>query len=61
MNECMFNDTQHEKQIGYWMSEQGKCMKWLAEQRKRLLLFKNGWMDGWMGGYKVGGWMDGWV
>ena len=21
--------AQHEKQIGYWVSEKGKCMKWL--------------------------------
>ena len=28
-HEWMFNDTQHEKQIGYWVSEKGKCMKWL--------------------------------
>ena len=28
MNECL-TTPQHEKQIGYWVSEQGKCMKWL--------------------------------
>ena len=26
MNEC-FTTPQHEKQIGYWVSEKGKCMK----------------------------------
>ena len=26
MNE--FNDTPARKQIGYWVSEQGRCMKW---------------------------------
>ena len=29
MNEWMFNDTPAQKHIGYWVSEQGKCMKWL--------------------------------
>ena len=29
MNECL-TTLQHEKQIGYWVSEQGKCMKWLC-------------------------------
>ena len=28
MNECL-TLPQHEKQIGYWVSEKGKCMKWL--------------------------------
>ena len=28
MNECL-TTPQHEKQIGYWVSEKGKCMKWL--------------------------------
>ena len=28
MNECL-KTPQHEKQIGYWVSEKGKCMKWL--------------------------------
>ena len=28
MNECL-TTPQHEKQIGYWVSENGKCMKWL--------------------------------
>ena len=27
-NECLMT-PQHEKQIGYWVSEKGKCMKWL--------------------------------
>ena len=26
MNECL-TTPQHEKQIGYWVSEKGKCMK----------------------------------
>ena len=29
MNECL-TTPQHEKQIGYWVSEKGKCMKWLC-------------------------------
>ena len=28
MNECL-TTPQHEKQIGYWVSEKGICMKWL--------------------------------
>ena len=28
MNECL-TIPQQEKQIGYWVSEKGKCMKWL--------------------------------
>ena len=28
MNECL-TTPQHEKQIGYWVSEKDKCMKWL--------------------------------
>ena len=28
INECL-TTPQHEKQIGYWVSEKGKCMKWL--------------------------------
>ena len=28
MNVCL-TIPQHEKQIGYWVSEKGKCMKWL--------------------------------
>ena len=31
MNECL-TTPQHEQQIGYWLSEQGKCMKWLLNQ-----------------------------
>ena len=30
MNECL-TTPQHEKQIGYWVSEKGKCMKWFVE------------------------------
>ena len=26
MNECLMT-PQHEKQIGYWVSEKGKCIK----------------------------------
>ena len=29
MNECLMT-PQHEKQIGYWVSEKGKYMKWLS-------------------------------
>ena len=29
MNECL-TTPQHEKQIGYWVSEKGKCMKWFS-------------------------------
>ena len=28
MNECLMT-PQHENQIGYWVSEKDKCMKWL--------------------------------
>ena len=28
MNECL-TTPKDEKQIGYWVSEKGKCMKWL--------------------------------
>ena len=28
MNQWMFNDTPARKPIGYWVSEQGRCMKW---------------------------------
>ena len=28
MNECL-RTPQHKEQIGYWVSEKGKCMKWL--------------------------------
>ena len=28
MNVCL-TTPQHKKQIGYWVSEKGKCMKWL--------------------------------
>ena len=28
MNECLTTPL-HKKQIGYWVSEKGKCMKWL--------------------------------
>ena len=31
MNEWMFNDTPPWKPIGYWVSEQGRCMKWLKK------------------------------
>ena len=31
MNECLMT-PQHGKQIGYWVSEQGKCMKWLSNE-----------------------------
>ena len=27
-NECL-TTPQHEKQVGYWVSGKGKCMKWL--------------------------------
>ena len=35
-NEWMFNQHQHEKQIGYWVSEKDKCMKWLFTGQMRL-------------------------
>ena len=28
MNECLMT-PQHEKQIGYWVSKKGKCMKYM--------------------------------
>ena len=31
MNECL-TTPQHENQIGYWVSEQGKCMTWLSNK-----------------------------
>ena len=32
MNDWMFNDTLAKKnQIGYWVSEKGKRMKWLYD------------------------------
>ena len=34
MNECL-TTSQHEKQIGYWVSEKCKCMKWLERERER--------------------------
>ena len=33
MNECL-TTPQHEKQIGYWVSEKDKCMKWLYYDRE---------------------------
>ena len=36
MNECL-TTPQHEKQIGYWVSEKGKCMKW----KERYVLFND--------------------
>ena len=35
MNEWMFNDTLAQKPIGYWVSEQGRCMI----QNKHIKLF----------------------
>ena len=32
MNECL-TTPQHEKQIGYWVSEKGKRMKWLYNKK----------------------------
>ena len=32
MNECL-TTPQHEKQIGYWVSEKDKCMKWLYNKK----------------------------
>ena len=32
MNECL-TTPQHENQIGYWVSEKGKCMKWLYNSK----------------------------
>ena len=52
MNECL-TTPQHEKQIGYWVSVKGKCMKWLAA---RILLYApshrqdstyQSWSTGW--------------
>ena len=34
MNECL-TTPQHEKQIGYWVSEKGKCMKWLYNEKMK--------------------------
>ena len=32
MNEYL-KTPQHEKQIGYWVSEKGKCMKWFCQMK----------------------------
>ena len=37
MNECL-TTPQHEKQIGYWVSEKGKCMKWLYNKKLRNII-----------------------
>ena len=37
MNECLMT-PQHEKQIGYWVSEKGKCMKW-CEREKHMCVY----------------------
>ena len=34
----MFNDTQHKKQIGYWVSEKGKHMKWLYNYKLKSII-----------------------
>ena len=37
MNECL-TTPQHEKQIGYWVSEKGKCMKWLYHYKLKNII-----------------------
>ena len=37
MNECL-TTPQHEKQIGYWVSGKGKCMKWLYHQKLKNII-----------------------
>ena len=37
MNECL-TTPQHEKQIGYWVSEKGKCMKWLYHSKLKNII-----------------------
>ena len=37
MNECL-TTPQHEKQIGYWVSEKGKCMKWLYNKKSKNII-----------------------
>ena len=37
MNECL-TTPQHEKQIGYWVSEKGKCMKWLYNYKLKNII-----------------------
>ena len=37
MNECL-TTPQHEKQIGYWVSEKGKCMEYIVNLDRACLL-----------------------
>ena len=37
MNECL-TTPQHEKQIGYWVSEKGKCMIWLYNYKSKNII-----------------------
>ena len=37
MNECL-TTPQHEKQIGYWVPEKGKCMKWLYNKKLKHII-----------------------
>ena len=37
MNECL-TTPEHEKQIGYWVSEKGKCMKWLYNKKLKNII-----------------------
>ena len=37
MNECL-TTPQHEIQIGYWVSEKGKCMKWLYNKKLKNII-----------------------
>ena len=39
MNECL-TTPQHENQIGYWVSEKGKCMKWLYNKKLKNIIIK---------------------
>ena len=34
----MFNDTPAQKQIGYWVSEKGKRMKWLYNKKLKIII-----------------------
>ena len=39
MNECL-TTHRHEKQIGYWVSEKGKCMKLLCQDSSQIQVYQ---------------------
>ena len=38
MNECL-TTPHHKKQIGYWVSEKGKGMKWLGNEGRKKIFY----------------------